>query len=213
MYMQARYYDPEIGRFYSNDPVDYIAENPVMSFNRYLYVNNNPYKYNDPNGEVLFNIIGGIIGAVTTYNQAIDMGYTHDEAMVAGGVGGLVGFVTGGLSGGATSLGIKAAAKVAVKQSNSKVAAQLAGSSASGGATGFVTQYMADAAGDVARGQAINVDMGKVYGKSAEGAFTGFPGGTPPALLGANALTNAAGIGIATQIEGMKISNEISWFN
>jgi RHS repeat-associated protein len=52
-YMQARYYDPVIGRFYSNDPVGYTASNPVMSFNRYLYVNNNPYKYTDPNGEFL----------------------------------------------------------------------------------------------------------------------------------------------------------------
>jgi hypothetical protein len=51
--MQARYYDPVIGRFYSNDPVGYTSENPVMSFNRYLYVNNNPYKYTDPNGEFL----------------------------------------------------------------------------------------------------------------------------------------------------------------
>ncbi|WP_421420680.1 hypothetical protein ACN9JF_19830 (plasmid) [Pseudoalteromonas lipolytica] len=25
MYMQARYYDPVIGRFYSNDPVDATA--------------------------------------------------------------------------------------------------------------------------------------------------------------------------------------------
>ena len=49
--MQARYYDPVIGRFYSNDPVGWTPENPVMSFNRYLYVNNNPYKYTDPTGK------------------------------------------------------------------------------------------------------------------------------------------------------------------
>ena len=30
--MQARYYAPLIGRFYSNDPVGYTAKNPVMSF-------------------------------------------------------------------------------------------------------------------------------------------------------------------------------------
>ncbi len=51
MYMQARYYDPVIGRFYSNDPVGHTPQNPVMSFNRYMYVNNNPYKYIDPTGE------------------------------------------------------------------------------------------------------------------------------------------------------------------
>ncbi|MCW8879396.1 MAG: RHS domain-containing protein [Kangiellaceae bacterium] len=49
-YMQARYYDPLIGRFYSDDPVGFVQENAV-SFNRYAYANNNPYKYTDPNGE------------------------------------------------------------------------------------------------------------------------------------------------------------------
>lgn len=46
-YMQARYYDPVIGRFYSNDPVGF---NNVHNFNRYAYGNNNPYKYIDPDG-------------------------------------------------------------------------------------------------------------------------------------------------------------------
>jgi RHS repeat-associated protein len=49
-YMQQRYYDPVIGRFYSNDPVGFTASNPMM-FNRYAYGNNNPYKYTDPTGE------------------------------------------------------------------------------------------------------------------------------------------------------------------
>ena len=48
-YMQARYYDPLIGRFYSNDPVGFVGNS--HSFNRYAYANNNPYKYVDPNGE------------------------------------------------------------------------------------------------------------------------------------------------------------------
>jgi uncharacterized protein RhaS with RHS repeats len=47
MYMQARYYDPVIGRFYSNDPIGFRG---IHSFNRYAYANNNPYKYIDPNG-------------------------------------------------------------------------------------------------------------------------------------------------------------------
>jgi len=49
LYMQARYYDPKIGRFMSMDPVGFVEENP-MSFNRYAYANNNPYKYVDPDG-------------------------------------------------------------------------------------------------------------------------------------------------------------------
>ncbi|NRA60658.1 MAG: RHS domain-containing protein [Psychrobium sp.] len=51
VYMQARYYDPVIGRFYSNDPVGYVGKNPIHSFGRYTYVNNNPYKYVDPDGK------------------------------------------------------------------------------------------------------------------------------------------------------------------
>ncbi len=47
--MLQRYYDPVIGRFYSNDPVGFTASNQMM-FNRYAYANNNPYKYNDPDG-------------------------------------------------------------------------------------------------------------------------------------------------------------------
>ena len=46
--MQARYYDPVIGRFYSNDPVGFKN---VYNFNRYAYANNNPYKYVDPDGQ------------------------------------------------------------------------------------------------------------------------------------------------------------------
>ncbi len=40
-YFGARYFDPEIARFVSVDPVGFVEDNP-MSFNRYLYVNNNP---------------------------------------------------------------------------------------------------------------------------------------------------------------------------
>ena len=49
-YMQARYYDPVIGRFYSNDPDGYVSRNPVHSFNRYAYASNNPFKFIDPDG-------------------------------------------------------------------------------------------------------------------------------------------------------------------
>ena len=49
IYMQARYYDPVIGRFYSNDPVGFKLSD-ISTFNRYSYVSNNPYKYVDPDG-------------------------------------------------------------------------------------------------------------------------------------------------------------------
>ena len=58
-YMQARYYDPVIGRFYSNDPIGF---RDIYSFNRYAYANNNPYRYTDPTGQssVEFKPIPGV---------------------------------------------------------------------------------------------------------------------------------------------------------
>lgn len=50
-YMQQRYYDPQIGRFLSVDPVTAYSS-PVGAFNRYWYANNNPYKFTDPDGRL-----------------------------------------------------------------------------------------------------------------------------------------------------------------
>ncbi|MFT6734840.1 MAG: hypothetical protein ACJAS9_003042, partial [Polaribacter sp.] len=86
-YMQARYYDPVIGRFYSNDPIGF---RDIHSFNRYAYANNNPYKYTDPDGQsslaingarMLFipvpgaRVVGAVMilaGAAIAYNQLSD---------------------------------------------------------------------------------------------------------------------------------------------
>jgi len=48
-YMQQRYYDPVAARFLSEDPVLTDA-NSGASFNRYVYAENNPYRYIDPDG-------------------------------------------------------------------------------------------------------------------------------------------------------------------
>lgn len=48
-YMQARYYDPALGRFLSADPVGF-AEGGVTYFNRYAYVGNDPINGFDPTG-------------------------------------------------------------------------------------------------------------------------------------------------------------------
>jgi len=50
VYMQARYYDPAIGRFLSVDPIVPTAGN-VFDGNRYAYVNNNPVSLSDPTGK------------------------------------------------------------------------------------------------------------------------------------------------------------------
>lgn len=49
VYAGARYHDPLIGRFLAMDPVGVRPATPV-SFNRYSYAANNPYKFVDPDG-------------------------------------------------------------------------------------------------------------------------------------------------------------------
>jgi RHS repeat-associated protein len=48
-YFGARWYDPIVGRFAGVDPVGF-QEGNIHSFNRYAYANNNPYRYVDPDG-------------------------------------------------------------------------------------------------------------------------------------------------------------------
>jgi RHS repeat-associated protein len=60
--MNGRLYDPVVGRFLSPDP--YIADLSFsQSYNRYAYALNNPLKYNDPNGELPFLAVLGIVWA------------------------------------------------------------------------------------------------------------------------------------------------------
>lgn len=60
--MNARLYDPQIGRFVSPDP--YIQSvTDSQSYNRYAYVRNNPLSYTDPTGnfwEILAAVIFGL---------------------------------------------------------------------------------------------------------------------------------------------------------
>jgi len=65
VYMGARYYSPELGRFISPDPADFVSQvesNPML-FNRYAYANNNPYKYTDPDGETPVEIATELLPA------------------------------------------------------------------------------------------------------------------------------------------------------
>ena len=68
-YLKSRYYDPQVGRFISQDNVDYADYEAINGLNLYAYCNNNPVMYSDPTGH-LPNwakwLIGGVafIGAV-----------------------------------------------------------------------------------------------------------------------------------------------------
>ncbi len=61
MYLNARYYDPVVGRFIQPDPLD--PATPGVGVNRYAYAHNNPIMMLDPtglaNGEARDNEVGG----------------------------------------------------------------------------------------------------------------------------------------------------------
>ncbi|TCV95858.1 RHS repeat-associated protein [Luteibacter rhizovicinus] len=52
IYMQARYYDPELGRFLSTDPVASVPGTPA-TLNRFAYAFDNPLSNPDPDGRVV----------------------------------------------------------------------------------------------------------------------------------------------------------------
>ncbi len=81
-YFGARYYDPQLGRFTSPDPVSALAavESNSAMFNRYAYANNNPYRYVDPDGRApdLFTVAteilpqaGKSIAALVVYAEGV----------------------------------------------------------------------------------------------------------------------------------------------
>jgi RHS repeat-associated protein len=55
MYYRARFYDPDAGRFTTQDLVEGLLENP-QSLNRYAYALGNPVNYTDPSGESSWSV-------------------------------------------------------------------------------------------------------------------------------------------------------------
>ncbi len=71
--MNARLYDPLLGRFLSPDP--YVqAPDFTQNFNRYSYALNNPLKYTDTDGEFLIPLLFGIGNLVAHNMRGEDLG-------------------------------------------------------------------------------------------------------------------------------------------
>lgn len=123
--MNARLYDPAVGRFLSPDP--YI-QSPDFSqnYNRYSYAYNNPLVYTDPNGELAWfywvgaAIVGGVSNLIANWNN-ID-GFWQGVASFGIGAGAAVGIVASGGTGAGALVGVGAAGGAAVGATNSVVA-------------------------------------------------------------------------------------------
>ena len=101
--MNARLYDPVIGRFLSPDP--YVqAPDFSQNFNRYSYVLNNPLKYTDESGEFIISTAFWVsIGIGAIVNLAFNWGNidTFGEGLMIATAGALTGAITtltGGVS-------------------------------------------------------------------------------------------------------------------
>ena len=116
-YMGARYYDPLVGRFMGVDPVGFIESSPV-SFNRFAYGNNNPYRFVDPDGKWAEDIFIGVpsvgVGLHSLYNNVSDGNYGAAGVDVAGIGGDIAAIVAPGIPGG-IGLGIKASREATKK--------------------------------------------------------------------------------------------------
>ena len=140
--LNARLYDPALGRFLSPDPYVQAPDNPA-NFNRYSYCLNNPLKYTDPDGEIFFTtamIIGISVAAVVGGVSGGLIGASHGATgwdmfgYIAGGalIGGL-----SALTGGAVAYGLAPA---------------LAAAGYGGFSAGFATGFFAGAAGGFVNG-------------------------------------------------------------
>ncbi len=134
IHMNGRMYDAKLGRFLSPD--NYIQEPfSTQSFNRFGYVWNNPLKFTDPSGEVLWVavIIGAVIGGTSA---AIREGSNFGDILMGTLIGGIAAGVGAGVgnlvAGGAKFFSTAALSKVSGFAMGVQVGA------ASGFASGFV---------------------------------------------------------------------------
>ena len=115
--MNARLYDPLLGRFLSPDPYVQMPDFS-QSYNRYSYCLNNPLKYTDPSGE-LFGIddiiiigaaiAGAYLGGVTTNQGELNpFHWDYSNPLTYGGIliGGIAGGITGSAIAGSTAWNI-----------------------------------------------------------------------------------------------------------
>ncbi|WP_417468154.1 RHS repeat-associated core domain-containing protein [Maricaulis sp.] len=162
VYMQARYYDPAIGRFLSNDPVGF-AQGGVGYFNRYAYVGNDPVNATDPTGEWVWMAVGAAIGGgvqiwseVRSGNLDLSDGIQMSDLQAGARVGIAAG--TGMLGGGAAGAIGKQFAGAALRQVGARIAANTAVGAGLGGtqaAANAVTEGRLPTLAEVGNGATI----------------------------------------------------------
>ncbi|WP_249040906.1 RHS repeat domain-containing protein [Marilutibacter maris] len=86
IYAQQRYYDDDIGRFLSVDPVT-PYDDPVGQFNRYRYGNNNPYRYTDPDGRLDWEMLADSFKGEVAFTLGLQAKVKVGPAKLSAGLG------------------------------------------------------------------------------------------------------------------------------
>jgi RHS repeat-associated protein len=110
VFLRARFYDPDVGRFLTKDPFPGLASLPSTQ-HPYAYALDNPLRYTDPSGKVipillgyaLAGLAGGILGGLGYYvlrqlaaaDPCAGVDWDWGEAFFWAGAGGLLGIPTG----------------------------------------------------------------------------------------------------------------------
>lgn len=178
--MNARLYDPALGRFLSPDP---FVQTPDASqnFNRYAYAMNNPLCYVDEDGEFFWAAIGigAAVGAII--NVATHWKEIKTEGGWKGFWKGAGYFLAGGLAGGAsTAVGMGVAmgftSTMAITISAEEFASATMGFMAGakvGMATGAVSGFLLDTSNALLEGESLVNALGKGVKGAGTGAFIG----------------------------------------
>ena len=100
-YLNARYYDPEVGRFISADSTQYLEPNTVNGLNLYAYCGNNPVINVDPSGRFFLTLlITAVVSAVVSAASSVlvQLATTGRVDWAQVGISALFGAVSGALS-------------------------------------------------------------------------------------------------------------------
>lgn len=142
IHMNGRMYDPILGRMLSPD--NYVHGSlGTQGFNRYSYAGNNPLKYSDPSGEVLWvpiivgAAIGGYVGGAVNNNNANPFQWDWRDGNTYMGIG--VGVVIGATVG--LGVGNVVAATAAGKTGAAMASAKLSLTASATGLTNVINNY------------------------------------------------------------------------
>ncbi|SKB49883.1 RHS repeat-associated core domain-containing protein [Luteibacter sp. 22Crub2.1] len=136
VYMQARYYDPQTGRFLSVDPAPGKAAD-LFVFNRYAYGNNNPVRNIDPDGRATF-AIGGTLNASALAGGTVTGQLTFSATSWSPSTWRVGGY---GSAGGVASTDVGTGGGLVLSYSPADSAEEMAAASSNGAAGGAVNLF------------------------------------------------------------------------